>query len=245
MKSVAVIPARMGSTRFPGKPLASILGRPMIQWAYQGTLRCKQLSAVYVASCDTEIREAARSFGAQVVMTSDRHQRASDRVAEAAGHLEADVIVMVQGDEPMVVPEMITQAIEPFADPAVQCTNLASAIETEEEFRDPNTVKVVLNNSGEALYFSREPIPSCTQGEFRPGMAYRQVCVIGFRREFLRLYASLEPTDAEKTESIDMLRILEHGYPIHIVRTSHRSHPVDTETDRKLVERMLAAARIG
>jgi len=243
MKIVAVIPARMGSSRFPGKPLAPILGRPMIQWVYEGSLGCPRLSEVYIATCDVEIRDAARSFGAPVVMTSERHERASDRVAEVAEHLDADVVVMVQGDEPMVVPEMVTLATEPFATPGVLCTNLASVIESEEEFHDRNTIKVVFNQKGEALYFSREPVPTCTRGKFRSGVAYRQVCVIGFRRQFLVRYTTLEPTDYEKLESIDMLRILEHGYPVHIVRTSHRSHPVDTESDLKGVERLLVEAK--
>lgn len=233
----------MGSTRFPGKPLAPILGRPMIQWVYEGSKRCGALSELCIATCDREIVEAAKVFGAPVVMTSSRHERASDRVAEAAERLDAEVVVMVQGDEPMVSPEMVEAAIVPFADPQVLCTNLASAIETEEEFRDPNTIKVIIDRKGDALYFSREPIPACAPSKFAAGLAYRQVCVIGFRHDFLRRYAGLEPTALERAESIDMLRILDHGDPVRIVQITKVSRPVDTERDLKAVERLLVAER--
>lgn len=237
MKAVAVIPARMGSTRFPGKPLAPIHGRPMIQWVYESTRRCSQLSEVYVATCDAEIHAAASAFGAPVIMTSAHHGRASERVAEAAEQLDAGVIIMVQGDEPMVLPEMVDEAIGPIGKRGVVCTNLAAAIDTEEEFRDPNTVKVVFSVDHNALYFSRQCIP--TRASFRPGLAYRQVCVIAFRRDFLRVYARLPPTVAETAESIDMLRILEHGFPIRIVPTVHTSHAVDTAADLEHVSRLL------
>jgi len=123
----------------------------MIQWVYEGTLGCPRLSEVYIATCDVEIRDVARSFGAPVVMTSERHERASDRVAEVAEHLDADVVVMVQDDEPMVVPEMVTLATEPFATPGVLCTNLASVIESEEEFHDPNTHQGRVQPKGRSL----------------------------------------------------------------------------------------------
>jgi 3-deoxy-manno-octulosonate cytidylyltransferase (CMP-KDO synthetase) len=231
----------MGSSRFPGKPLAPIHGRPMLQWVYEGTRTSRRLSDVIVATCDEEIAAAARSFGAPVVMTSPRHERASDRVAEAAVALDADVIVLVQGDEPMVSAEMIEASIRPFADPQVVCTNLSSPIETEEDFLDPNTIKLVVNDSGDALYFSRSPIPVMRQG-FRPGLAHRQVCVIGFRAPFLQEYARLAPTRLEQEESIDMLRILEHGWSVRIAPFAGVSYPVDTPADLKRVERLLESA---
>ena len=240
MNAVAVIPARMGSSRFPRKPLAPILGRPMIQWVYEGTRANTRIGQVYIATCDEEIRVAAERFGAPVIMTSDRHERASDRVAEASRHFAAEVVVMVQGDEPMVTAEMIDLAVRPFEEAGVLCTNLAAAIETEEEFRDPNTVKVVFGKGGDALYFSREPVPSTLRTGFQRGLAYRQVCVIGFRRDFLFRYSELEPTRWEKAESIDMLRILEHGMQVRIVKTTERCFPVDTEADLRLVEQLLS-----
>lgn len=239
MNVVAVIPARMGSSRFPGKPLAAILGRPMLQWVYEGTRACSFLSEVVVATCDAEIAAAARGFGARVAMTSPRHERASDRVAEAATGLDADVVVMVQGDEPMVTPAMIEAAVGPFNDPDVVCTNLSSAIDTVEDFMDPNTIKLVASASGDALYFSRSPIPAVTRQTFTPGVALRQICVIGFRAAFLQEYSRLSPTPLEQQESIDMLRILEHGRNVRIVPITSASCPVDTPADLARVERLL------
>lgn len=243
MNVVAVIPARMGSSRFPGKPLAAILGRPMLQWVYEGTRGCSLLSDVVVATCDEEIAVAARSFGASVAMTSPHHERASDRVAEAAQGLDADIVVMVQGDEPMVSPDMIEAAVRPFTDPGVICTNLSSAIETEKDYMDPNTIKLVVDASGDALYFSRSPIPAATRQPFRRGVAYRQICVIGFRAAFLQEYAGLPPTPLEQEESIDMLRILEHRMRVRIVPIASASYPVDTPADVERVERLLQHSR--
>ena len=228
----------MGSSRFPGKPLAPILGRPMLQWVYEGTRACPLLEETIVATCDEEIAAAARTFGARVVMTSPRHERASDRVAEAARDLDADVVVMVQGDEPMVTPQMVEAAIAPLNDRRVLCTNLSSAIDTVDAFRDPNTIKVVTDASGNALYFSRSPIPLLRDG-FRPGVAHRQICVIGFQADFLQEYARLDQTPLEQAESVDMLRILEHGRHVRIVPITSTSCPVDTPADLERVERLL------
>lgn len=245
MKAVAVIPARMGASRFPGKPLAPILGRPMIQWVYDGAKANPRIAQVYVATCDEAIKAAAEGFGAPVIMTSDRHERASDRVAEAARHFDADVVVMVQGDEPMVTGDMLDLTMQPFGDPGVLCTNLIAAIETEEEFRDPNTIKVVFGEKGDALYFSRQPVPSPLRTGFYRGLAYRQICVIGFRRDFLFRYSELEPTRWEKAESIDMLRILEHGLPVRLVETGTHCCSVDTESDLRRVEQLLSRSGRG
>src|SRR2546427_3099618 len=151
----------MGSSRFPGKPLAPICGRPMIEHVYRRCRMNESLAGVYIATCDREIASAAEAFGGTAVMTSASHQRASDRVAEAATNIDADVIVMVQGDEPMIHPEMIDRAVDPLRqDPAIVCTNLAAPIRSMGEMMDPNTIKVVTAKNGDALYFSRQPIPS-------------------------------------------------------------------------------------
>lgn len=242
MNIIGVIPARLGSSRFPGKPLAPILGRPMVQWVYEGTRACSLLSDVVVATCDEEIAEVARSFGATVAMTSPRHERASDRVAEAVRGLDTDIVVMVQGDEPMVSPTMIEAAVGPFFDPDVVCTNLSSAIETEEDYLDTNTIKLVVSTSGDALYFSRSPIPAMRR-PFTKGVAYRQVCIIGFRAAFLQEYTRLSPTPLEKEESVDMLRILEHGRRVRIVPIASAPYPVDTPDDVRRVETLLGQSR--
>lgn len=240
MKIVAVIPARMGSSRFPGKPLAQILERPMIEHVYHRTALCQSLNAVYVATCDEEIRQAVEGFGGEVIMTSPMHQRASDRVAEAAGGLATDIVVMVQGDEPMMFPRMIRMAVTPMlSDPAVQCVNLVRRIESEEEYRDPNTIKVVMDRHGDALYFSREPIPTQRLQGFEKIPVFKQVCIIPFRRDFLLQYARLEPTPLEQAESIDVLRILEHGYRVRLVETDVNTHAVDTPADLALVESLM------
>ncbi len=215
----------------------------MLQWVYEGARACSLLSDVVVATCDEEIAAAARSFGAGVAMTSPRHQRATDRVAEAARGLDTDVVVMVQGDEPMVSAEMIEAAVGPFTDPGVVCTNLSSAIEVEEDYVDPNTIKLVVDASGNALYFSRSPIPAAARQAFTPGLASRQICVIGFRAAFLQEYSRLSPTPLEQEESIDMLRILEHGRRVRIVPVASTSYPVDTPADLQRVERLLERAR--
>jgi 3-deoxy-manno-octulosonate cytidylyltransferase (CMP-KDO synthetase) len=236
LRMVCIIPARMGSTRFPGKPLAPICGRPMIEHVYRRCRMNSSLDAVYVATCDREIAEATEAFGGTVIMTSSSHQRASDRVAEAAERIDADVIIMVQGDEPMIRPEMIDRAVSPLhQDPGIICTNLAAPIRSMEDMLDPNTIKVVTARNGDALYFSRQPIPSRTSG------GLKQVCVIPFRREFLFQYRKLEPTPLEVAESVDMLRILEHGFRVRVVITDYETHSVDTPADLMLVERLLRA----
>lgn len=239
MKAVAILPARMGSTRFPGKPLAKLLGKPMIRHVWERVSRAKGLSDVLVATCDREIADACRAFGAPVVMTSDKHERASDRIAEAAKSVKADVYVMVQGDEPMTVPAMIDEALSPFTDPAVACSNLAGRIETEAEFEDRNCIKVVIDARGDALYFSREPIPTRRIGPWGSFAAWKQVCVMPFRADALARFAALPPTPLEKAESIDMLRFLEHGAKVRMIPTRHASHAVDTPQDLARVEALM------
>jgi 3-deoxy-manno-octulosonate cytidylyltransferase (CMP-KDO synthetase) len=240
LKLAAVIPARMGSSRFPGKPLAPMLGLPMIAHVYHRVALCEKLDAVYVATCDDEIIDAVTAFGGKAIMTSPEHERASDRVAEAAQNIDADVIVMVQGDEPMLVPEMIEQSVAPFLnDPTVQCVNLAKRILNEDEYASPNTIKVVVAANGDALYFSREPIPTAQIMDFEKLSVYKQVCIIPFTRELLLTYAALEPTPLEKSESIDMLRFLEHGYKVRMVETEFETYAVDTQEDLLRVENIL------
>lgn len=235
--TIAVLPARMGSSRFPGKPLAPILGISMIEHVYRRTAMCRSLDEVYVATCDREIQEAVETFGGKAIMTSPLHTRASDRVAEAMTNLRADVVVMVQGDEPMIHPDMVGESIAPMLqDSSIQCVNLAKRIKDNEEYMDPNTIKVVMDLQGDALYFSREPIPTTRVLGFSQIPVYKQVCIIPFRRECLLQYAALEPTPLEKAESVDMMRLLEHGYKVRLVETDYETHAVDTPADLKAVE---------
>ena len=240
MKTIAVIPARMGSSRFPGKPIAKILGRPMIEHIYKRVAMSKSLHATYIATCDEEIREVAQGFGAQVIMTADTHERASDRVAEAVEKLDADLIVMVQGDEPMTHPDMIDAAIAPFENnPGLGCVNLVRKIDNEADYMDFNTIKVVMNRQNDALYMSRRPIPSLAKSGFANTEAYKQVCIIPFRREILFQYTNLPPTPLEQHESIDMLRLLEHGVSVRMVHTEFNTQAVDTPADLAKVEKLM------
>ncbi len=245
MNIITVIPARMGSTRFPGKPLAKIHGIPMIGHVYFRSAQSKNSGEVYIATCDQEIFDYAKTINAPCVMTSDRHERCSDRTAEAMLKIEAetgkkvDVVIMVQGDEPMITPEMLDKAVEPlFQDASLQIVNLMSDCETLEDFEDPNEVKVVINKNHEALYFSREPIPSRKKGVLKVPM-YKQVCVIPFRRQALLDFNATAPTPLEIIESVDMLRIIENGGKVQMVYVTDQTYSVDTPEDLKLViERM-------
>jgi|SRR5437660_1752019 len=240
VRIVAVIPARMGSSRFPGKPLALICGLPMIEHVLRRAEMCDSLEAVYVSTCDDEIREVVQSAGGNVIMTSRSHERASDRVAEAAEHIEADIVVMIQADEPMITPEMIEASVNPMLnDETIGCVNLARRIQKQEDYIDRNTIKVVMNLHGDSLYFSRSPIPSTSfaPGELPP--VFKQVCVITFRRETLREFARIAPTALERAESIDMLRLLEHDRCVRLVETKVDTHAVDTPEDLRLVEALM------
>jgi len=240
MTIIAIIPARMASTRFPGKPLAPILGVPMIEHVRRRVALSDFLDEVIVATCDEEIREAVEDFGGQAIMTSPLHERASDRVAEAAQGLHAEIIVMVQGDEPMTVPEMVERAVAPMLnDSQVQCVNLVERINSEDELLDPNIIKVVMDSRGNALYFSREPIPTRRILGVERIPVFKQVCVIPFRRDLLLNYSRLEPTPLEQAESIDMLRLLEHGYKVRLAETEFKTHAVDTPEDLAKVEKLL------
>lgn len=241
MKAVAILPARMGSTRFPGKPLAKLLGKPMIQHVWERVSRAKGLSDVLVATCDDEISRACKAFGAPYVMTSDKHERASDRIAEAAKSVKSDIYVMVQGDEPMTVPAMIEESLAPFSDSKIACVNLAGRIDNEAEFDDRNCIKVVMDLQGDALCFSREPIPTRRIGPWGSFAAWKQVCVIPFRADALARFAALPPTPLEKAESVDMMRFLEHGVKVRMVPTAHASHAVDTPQDLARVEALMKA----
>jgi 3-deoxy-manno-octulosonate cytidylyltransferase (CMP-KDO synthetase) len=238
---IAVIPARMGSTRFPGKPLAQLHGRPMIEHVYRRTAACGLLDDTLIATCDEEIARASAAFGAKVVMTSPRHVRATDRVAEAASGDPAGIVVMVQGDEPMIGAPMIAAAVTPLlADGAISCVNLAAPIHSENEFRNPNTIKTVMSRTGDALYFSREPIPTTRTHSPVAGGWLKQVCVISFRSTALRTFTELPEGPLEIAESIDMLRFLENGISVRLVRTEARTHAVDTPEDLALVASLMA-----
>ncbi len=242
MKVIAIIPARMDSSRFPGKPMAKIHGIPMIGHCFYRVKMCMNLQEVYVATCDDEIFNYIESIGGNAIMTSDSHERASDRTAEAMIKIEEitgkkmDIVVMVQGDEPMITPEMITDALKPFENnDTVNVVNLMASMKSIDEFEDPNEVKVVVDNKSNAVYFSREPIPSRRKGHNTVPML-KQVCVIPFKRDYLLKFNEMEETQLEIIESVDMMRIIENGEKVHMVLNDTITYSVDTEQDKLNVE---------
>jgi 3-deoxy-manno-octulosonate cytidylyltransferase (CMP-KDO synthetase) len=244
MNILALIPARMGSSRFPGKPMAKILGKPMIGHVYERVARSPLLTMAAVATCDPEIFDYIESIGGKAVMTADTYERASDRCSEALLNLEQeygiryDIVVMVQGDEPMTHPNMIAEAVQPMLDDAsIQVVNLLGKISDVAEFEDRNCIKVVCDLNLNALYFSREPIPTRSNAGNVP--MGKQVCIIPFRRDYLLKYTSLAPTPLEIAESIDMMRVLEHGDGIRMVPTKYSSYAVDIPADLTRVEALM------
>jgi 3-deoxy-manno-octulosonate cytidylyltransferase (CMP-KDO synthetase) len=244
-RAIGIIPARMASSRLPGKPLVPICGIPMVGHVYFRSKMSQALDEVYIATCDQEICDYASSIGATGIMTADTHERATDRSAEAMEKIEAmtgekaDVVVIIQGDEPLLVPQMIDDVVAPLQEnPEVMVANLMSPLKNQGEFEDPNEVKVVVDKKGFALYFSREPIPSEKKGGKDIPMM-RQLCIMPFRRDFLLTFNNLPPTPLEIIESIDMLRLLEHGYKVKIVPTESDSYSVDTPEDLAKVEQLM------
>ena len=244
MKAIGIVPARMAATRFPGKPLATLLGMPMIGHCYHRTRLAPGLDAAYVATCDEPIAAYVRSIGGSVVMTSPDHNRATTRTAEALEIVEREsggqyaVVVMVQGDEPLMPPQTIADTLRHFDDPGVDIVNVMSRLQTLEAFVDKDRVKVVVNQDNDALYFSREPIPSPWRGwEHLP--RYMQTGIIAFRRDALLRFNAMEETPLEQAESVDMNRVLETGGRVRMVLTDAVTMGVDTPEGLAEAEELL------
>jgi len=245
MNIIGIIPARMASSRFPGKPLAEICGMPMIEHVYLRSKMNKTLKEVYIATCDKEIEDYCLKNNMNVIMTEDTHERASDRAKEAMLKIEGgkaqrvDIVVMIQGDEPMLNPEMIDLAVQPMLkDDSILIVNLMAELKSREEAEDANLVKVVVDEDNYALYFSREPIPSAKKAK-EAFTRYKQVPIIPFRRDFLITFNNLTPKPLEVIESVDMLRLLEHGYKVKMVVSEFNTYGVDTPQDLKRVEKLI------
>ena len=238
-KRVAVIiPSRMASSRFPGKPLAKILDLPMIEHVRRRVSLSKFVDSIYVATCDEEIRKVVESYGGKVIMTAAAHERCTDRIEEAAFMLDSDIIVNVQGDEPLVPPEAVQDVAKPLLErDDVLCSCLIYPITNRNELVDVNVVKAVLDRNKWIMYFSRAPIPHFKTNEDCP--LYKQSGIMAFQKEFLHQYSHLAPTPLERAESVDMLRVLEHGYKILGVVTSYVTTGVDIPEDIAKVEKLL------
>jgi len=250
---IAVIPARYGSTRFPGKPLAMIKGRPMIQWVYERTKQSKLITRVIVAADDDRIQNAVSSFGGESLMTSPDHATGTDRIAEVVGNITCDIVVNVQGDEPLIHPDMIDQVIKPLIDdPSVPISTVCRKIKNREEAFDPHVVKVVFDKNGFALYFSRAPIPwdrdrwagkhSWKELTLTDHL-FKHIGLYAYRRDFLLQYARMPQTTLETLEKLEQLRALENGYRIRTVVTLHDSFGVDIPDDLSKILKRLEESR--
>lgn len=235
---IAVVPARMASSRFPGKPLVEIAGLPMVEHVRRRALLAEGIDEVVVATCDQSIFDAVRMAGGEAVMTADTHERCTDRVEEAMRSLAGDVVVIVQGDEPLLVPDAVSRVAAPLlADETLPCTSLLSPLESEDDYTNPNIVKAVCNQRGDVMLFSRASIPYYRHRAEAP--VYRQTGILAFQAEFLRTYSTLPETPFERVESVDLMRLLEHGYRVAGVLVDYSTIGVDRPADVPLVEEHL------
>ncbi len=247
---MAVIPARFASTRFPGKVIARLAGKPLVVHVYERVRQAGLVDHCVIATDDERVAEAVRPFGCEIVMTRSEHPSGTDRIAEVALASDAEIIVNVQGDEPLIEPETINATIQPLlADASVPMATAKHRIANLRDIGDPNVVKVVCDTRGFALYFSRAPIPHArdvkTDGHL-PNCYWRHIGIYAYRREFLLEYAAMTVTPLEKLEKLEQLRVLENGRPIAVVETEYEAIGVDTREDlervRAILEQRLMAA---
>jgi 3-deoxy-manno-octulosonate cytidylyltransferase (CMP-KDO synthetase) len=243
LKIIAIIPARYNSKRFPGKPLALILGTPMIQHVYQRSKECSDLDEVYVATDDIRIYNCVTEFGGKAIITAADHPSGTDRVFEATEKVQIDdrdIVVNIQGDQPFFHPSMISDLIKPLKDDhEIPMATLIYKIKKDTDIQDGNKVKAVFDNNKYALYFSRLPIPFC-RDENKENAYYKHIGVYAYRKKFLHIFTGLSPGALEKTEKLEQLRVLEHGFKIKLIETICDSIEVDTPEDIKAVEEKLS-----
>lgn len=240
MNVLAVIPARMASTRFPGKPLASLAGKPMIQWVWERTRRAKTISRVVIATDDERILDAAKGFGADAEMTDPKHASGTDRVAEVAGHHRCSLVVNVQGDEPLIDPRMIDQAVRCLSkNPTFGMATLCRRIDDSGDILAPQVVKVVRRKSAEALYFSRHPIPFARHPDEPRPVYYKHIGLYVYRTTTLRKLVSLPVSPLEQAEKLEQLRALENGIRILCPATKFDCAGVDTPEDLAKAEKLI------
>lgn len=244
MEVVGIIPARLGAVRLPNKPLLDIAGKPMIWWVWHNAKQAKTLSEVMVATPDEPIAEAVRCFGGTAVLTSPSHRSGTERLAEVAQSLSTEIIVNIQGDEPLMPPENIDAVTRPLIDdPSLPMSSLMCPA-TDDEKDKPTAVKVVVDKAGNALYFSRAHIPY-PRDPSAPAIVYKHLGIYAYRRDFLLQYARIEPTPLEQMEMLEQLRVLENGYRIRMVCVEKTSIGVDTEEDLERVRAIIAQCQEG
>jgi 3-deoxy-manno-octulosonate cytidylyltransferase (CMP-KDO synthetase) len=245
MKFMCIIPSRYASTRLPGKPLADIAGKPMIRRVYEQASKASRLQGVVVATDSPKVYDVVVSFGGQAVMTREDHANGTDRLAEAAGHYpDADVIVNVQGDEPLIAPDVIDALCQAFEQEPQLCMATVAAPLQPSEYDEPAAVKVVLNRHQEALYFSRSLIPYPRHPFLEGTGPYKHIGIYAYRRDFLLQYAEMEQTPLEQVESLEQLRVLENGYTIKVILTQHQFIGVDTPEDLEHIRQYFAKEHI-
>lgn len=238
MKTAAIIPARFASTRFPGKPLAELLGKPMIQWVYEACKSSMLFDYVIVATDSPEIMQAVIAFGGDCRLTSVSHQSGTDRIAEVAHELDAEIILNVQGDEPLIEQACLAELLRAFTDPEVGVASLMTRITETEDLHNPNVVKVVTSYKGDALYFSRSAIPFNRDGNTSCSY-YRHIGVYAYRKESLLKFISLAPSHLEQIEKLEQLRLLENGFKLRMVETDYQGIGIDSPHDLQVVSAIL------
>ncbi|NVK66134.1 MAG: 3-deoxy-manno-octulosonate cytidylyltransferase [Flavobacteriales bacterium] len=242
MKCIGIIPARYASSRFPGKPLIDLGGKTMIQRVYEGASKAKMLEEVIVATDDQRIFDEVKGFGGKVVMTSEAHRTGTDRCGEVAQQFEADVVINIQGDEPLIDFRQLDQLLEAFNDDSVQIATLGIADVSQDDKMNPNRIKLVRNVRNDALYFSRSNIPNehHSSAESRENYPFfRHIGVYAYRKNTLLELINLEPTDLEKVESLEQLRWMYYGYPIRVVETDIETPNIDVPEDVEKVQAFL------
>lgn len=247
MSNIVIIPARYRATRFPGKILAPLKGKPLIQWVYERAKRASLIQEVIVATDDERILKTVKDFGGRVVMTSQDAPSGTDRIAEVATTLMCDIIINVQGDEPLISPDMIDHTVELLQDRRASISTLAKRIEDPEELRDPNVVKVVFDREGFALYFSRSTIPyyrdrwkDISEIDISEEInVYKHIGIYGYRREVLLKFSKMPASELERIERLEQLRALERGLKIKVGLTTHNTIGIDTPEDLKRAEAWL------
>lgn len=238
MKKIVVIPARFGSTRLPGKPLLDLCGKPLIQWVYERARESRLADEILIATDDEQIHDAARSFGAEAVMTSVACTSGTDRVCEAVQGRNAGIVINLQGDEPFIRSDMIDAIFSVIDGERIDMATLCCPLKDHREHEDPNTVKVVLDRAGYALYFSRAPIPYVRDD--RRAALYKHVGIYGFSMALLEKFVGMEKGRLEETESLEQLRILENGYKIKVLTTQYDGFGIDTEEDLQRAQKVLS-----
>ena len=238
--ATAIIPARYHSTRFPGKALAPILGKPMIQWVHEGASQARLIDRIIIATDDERILKSALGFGAEAVMTSARLRSGSERAAEVAQNLDNQLIVNIQGDEPLVRGKMIDLLVEELQDETAAMVSLMSKVNDISMIHDDHIVKVVVDEQGQALYFSRAPLPYQS-----PDFFYQHIGIYGYKKDFLLQFARMKPTRLERLEKLEQLRALERGFKIKMIEIPFPTLSVDTPQDIIRVEEFLKKEKYG